>query len=174
MNSADKKLRVKYKNTQMIELKVFGLAASLEPHRPVLLFRSDCGLHTVGVPLSPLEAGISVTQSMRGGSGSSPHGLSLKVLQKMNVRPLRCFFKEVRGHFLYVDVEFETADKKMRVESRADEAISFCLKGGARFYSSAELITACKDLEKFHLNQEHDLKVMNVFDKTKNKHPYLM
>jgi hypothetical protein len=174
LKSNDRKLRVKYKNAAMVELRVYGLAASLEPNRPVLIFRSECENHTVGVPLSPLEAGITISQNIQRGSGSSPHGLSLKVLQKMGVRPLRCFFKEVRGHFLYMDIEFETVDKKIRVESRADEAVSFCLRGGARFYSSIDLIQDCKDLEKFHLGADKDHKIMDVFDRSKNKHPYLM
>ena len=174
MKSSDKKLSVRYKEDGLIELKPYGLAASLEPNRPVLIFKSDCEKHTVGVPLTPLEAGISISQNHQQGPSSSPHVLSLKALKALGVRPTRCLFKEVRGHFLYVDVEFEGDEKLNRVESRADEAISLCMRAGVRFYSDLGTIQACKELEAMSLPESDGHATLNLFDKVSNKHPYLM
>lgn len=174
MKPSDKKLSVKYREN-LIELKPYGLAASLDPGRPVLIFKSTCEKHTVGVPLSPLEAGISVTQNHHQGTASSPHGLSLKALTALGVKPVRCIFKEVRGHFLYVDVEFDGNEKLTRLESRADEAISFCIRSGAGFYSTVETIQACKELEVSNLQSDPAAQArLHLFGRVKNKHPYLM
>lgn len=174
MKTLDKKLSVKYRK-DLIELKPFGLAASLDPQRPVLIFKSECEKHTVGVPLSPLEAGISVAQNHHQGTMSSPHGISLKALKELDVKPVRCIFKEVRGHFLYVDVEFDGNEKLTRVESRADEAISFCIRAGAGFYSTVETIQACKEMEASNLQSDSAMQTtINLFGRARNKHPYLM
>lgn len=171
----DKKLSVKYREENLIALKPYGLAASLEPHRPVFIFKSDCETYTVGVPLSPLEAGISITQNHHQGPASSPHGLSIKALKELGIQPTRCIFKEVRGHFLYVEVEFTGDDRLIRIESRADEAISFCMKAGAKFYSTIETIQACKELESATLQESAGVQTtLNIFERSRNKHPYLM
>ncbi len=175
MKPLDKKLSVKYREN-LIELRPYGLAASLDPGRPVLIFKSQCEKHTVGVPLSPLEAGISIAQNHHQGTFSSPHGLSMKVMKVLGVKPVRCIFKEIRGHFLYVDVEFDGCEKRVRVESRADEAISFCIRAGVGFYSSVETIQACKELEASHLQTDPGAQqtAISLFGRIKNKHPYLM
>lgn len=173
--SKDKKLSIKYHKENLIELKPYGLAAGLEVGRPVLIFRSTCEKHSVGVPLSPLEAGISVAQNHYAGVTSSPHGLALKTLKAFGARPVRCIFKEVRGHFLYVDVEFDGSEKITRIESRADEAISFCIRSGVSFFASLEVIQMCKQLEAFNLHEtDGQQATLRLFGQVKNKHPYLM
>ncbi|MCB0407609.1 MAG: hypothetical protein KDD34_05345 [Bdellovibrionales bacterium] len=173
MKKADKKLVVKYEDKEVIELKPFGLAASLEPHRPVMIFKSLCEKYTAGVPLSALEGGIMISQSHQG-NASSPHGLSLKALEAVGLQPVKCFFKEIRGSFLYVDVEFDGHEKITRLTSRADEALSFCMRAGALFYSSLEMIQKCKELEASHLQGYKVDALMGSIGTRENKHPYLM
>lgn len=160
------------KKTGFIEVNPHGLAPSLEPHRPVLIFRSADEVHSLGVPLSPLEAGISMSQNHHLGAGISTHGLSLKVFEQLKIKVKACFFKEIRHQNLFIEVLFEDENlKEFRHLVRADEGLSFGLRAGAPFFVTKELIAATKNLDIVDHGSSTSINNFKNWDK---KPPYLM
>jgi hypothetical protein len=135
---------------RLVEVEPYGLAPGLNETRPVLIFKSLDRKITVAVPLSPLDAGISVAQSHGVGTTSSPHRLALKILEELGNEVEFCLIKRVKGHHVFVEVHLKPLGAEnctLKIDSRADEAISFCLQAGAQFYVETEALFHLKDLE---------------------------
>ena len=169
----DSKLVVKMQKTGFIEIKPYGLAAGLEPHRPVLIFKSEDEVHSLGVPLSPLEAGISVSQNSHLGAGASPHGLSLEVFKRFQIQVKACFFKEIKSKNMFLEVLFsDSHEKEFRHVVRADEGLSFGLRAGAPFFVTKEFIAESKTLQSVESGRPS--VSINNYKHWDKKPPYLM
>jgi bifunctional DNase/RNase len=154
----------------MIELEPFGMTAGMDKQRPVMLFREKGGEATLPVWLSPLDAGIALTQHNVQAFAMSPHDVTLKVLSQLGITVKSCRFCEVRGHQQYVELKFSGGRlKPMRF--RADHAISFCLQARAKFFCSRDYLNTCREVDaalerlQTSLNQKPGTR--------RNSHPYL-
>lgn len=169
-------IRVQRQKEEWIELKPYGLATSLDPSRPMMLFRSLDEEYTVGVPLSPIEASISIAQSEIGGAGASPHELSIRALTELGIVPKKCLFKRVAGQFLYVDIEFSGNDSLKKVECRVDESLSFCLRANTKFFCTRKLLMEMKELEAsaLQISQDYRNESNPIWSNSTKNHPYMM
>lgn len=152
---------------EWIEMFPYGLAMSPGSSRPVMIFKDESGQKVLPVWLSPLDAGIAVNQSGGGATDTSPHHLTWKILEPLGVKLKKCFFTEVRGHHQFVKLHFSGNENLRRLESRADEAISFCLSTECKFYCRLEFIERCRIL---------DVEMAMAVGKDSqdaNPHPYL-
>lgn len=127
-----------------IELEAFGLTAGMDGVRPLMLFREKGGDAVLPVWLSPLDAGIALTQHQPQTFMLSPHDVTLNLLSKLGVKLEACHFREVRGHHQYVDLLFSGSRKVKSMRVRADHAISFCLQAGVRFFCTREFLETCR------------------------------
>ncbi|NQZ01443.1 MAG: bifunctional nuclease family protein [Bdellovibrionales bacterium] len=160
---------------QLLEVEPYGLAPGLNDTRPVLIFKSLDQRLTLAIPLSPLDAGISVAQSHGVGTSSSPHRLALKILQQLQYEVEFCLIKKVKGHHVFVEVHLRPENSEvctMKLDSRADEAISFCLQAGAKFFVESDAIAELRELEA--RPQMHDQPPVKSFGFESKKVPYLM
>lgn len=144
--------------TEWIEVFPFGVAMGANHVRPVMIFKDKEEKRVLPVWLTPMDAGIAVTQGHtsygqgRPGDGS-PHEISFQLLAALGVRLQKCLFKRVKGHHQYVELHFvsDSAKKKTSplqiLESRADDAISFCLRAGCRFYATVDYMERSRVLE---------------------------
>ncbi len=95
-----------------IELEAFGLTTGMDNSRPVMLFREKNGEATLPVWLSPLDAGIALTQHQQTQTFMlSPHDVTLNLLSKLGVKLDVCHFREVKGHHQYVELIFSAVAK---------------------------------------------------------------
>lgn len=131
----------------MIELEPFGLTQGMERGRPVMLFREKGGDQTLPVWLSPLDAGIALGQRSGRIFATSPHDVSLKILDQMGVKIKSCCFSEIKGHQQFVELTFSGSRKLKTATFRADHAVSFCLQARARFYCAPEYIEQCREID---------------------------
>src|SRR5262249_17387174 len=115
-------------SNDIIELEAFGLSTGMDRLRPVMLFREKDGEATLPVWLSPLDAGIVLTQHNTQVFALSPHDVALSALAQLGVKPISCQFTEVKGHHQYVELKFDGAEKLQTLKARADHAVSFCLQ----------------------------------------------
>ncbi|MEO0336388.1 MAG: bifunctional nuclease domain-containing protein [Pseudomonadota bacterium] len=160
---------------ELIEVEPHGLAPGLGETRPVLIFKSLDQKVTVAVPMSPLDAGISVAQSHGVGTTSSPHRLALNLLKELGFEVEFCLLKKVKGHHVFVEVHLKPEGAEectMKIDSRADEAISFCLQAGARFYVENEVLMELRELEA--RPEFTDQPPVKSFGYEARKLPYLM
>src|SRR6185312_11678234 len=143
MTTLELDLRAK---TDWIEMFPFGVALGAGQMRPVMIFKDKAERRVLPVWLSPMDAGIAVTQSATEVEGS-PHTLSVEILEKLGVQLEKCLFQEVRGHHQFVELHFAGTKKLKTIVARADDAISFCLRAGCRFYATVDYIERSRVLE---------------------------
>ena len=130
-----------------LELEPFGVTGGMDKARPVMLFREKDGEAVLPVWLSPLDAGIALTQHNTSAVASSPHDVTLHVLSELGVRAETCHFTEVRGHMQYAEVKFSGSKKLKTVKTRADHAVSFCLQAKVKFYCTREFLEKCREVD---------------------------
>ncbi len=140
-----KKLEAALKSrSDVIELEAFGLSTGIERSRPVMLFREKGGDSTLPVWMSPVDAGITLSQNAL---AITPHDVSLTVLKALGVGVESCRFTEVKGHQQYVEIKFKGSKKVKEMKFRADHAISFCLQARARFFCTREYLETCREID---------------------------
>ena len=148
----------------VLELEPFGLTAGMDKTRPVMLFREKFGESVLPVWLSPLDAGIALTQHNSQTFAMSPHDVTLHALNILGIRPESCHFNEVKGHQQYVELKFNGSRKLKTMKARADHAVSFCLQAKVKFYCTRGYLERCRDVEaeigesKMAISGKADLK----------------
>lgn len=152
---------------EWIEMFPYGMAVSPGNSRPVMIFKDKSEQKVLPVWLNHLEAGIAVQQSGGAKTDSSPHNLTWKILGPLGVKLEKCFFTEVKGHYQFVRLQFSGSPDLKKLESRADEAISFCLSSDCKFYCQLEFIEKCRVLDG-----EMAL-AMSPANESADHHPYL-
>lgn len=154
----------------MIELEPFGMTAGMDKQRPVMLFREKGGEATLPVWLSPLDAGIALTQHNVQAFAMSPHDVTLKVLDQLGVHVESCRFVEVKGHQQYVELTFKGSRKLLKpMRFRADHAVSFCLQARVKFFCTKEYLETCREVDAAIEKLQMSLKPST----RRNTHPYL-
>lgn len=169
-----KRLGVKIKSkrpSQLWEMEPYGVTASADGTRPVMLFRHMGGDEVLPVQLSPIDAGIAVTQHHAMGTTASPHDLTIKVMLGLGVQLEKCIFTEVKGHHQFVELHFKGSRKLKMISARADQAISFSLQARARFFCHPEYVRESRILNEEMTVRAKDLQLNPKVGK--NPHPYL-
>jgi len=154
-----------------IELEPFGMTPGMDKMRPVMLFREKDGDSTLPVWLSPLDAGIVLTQHNVQAFALSPHDVALKVLQSLGIAVESCRFSELKGYQQYVELRFSGDSKLAPMTFRADHAISFCLRSRAKFYCSREYLEQCREVDAEM--ERLDSTLHRSPSVRRNGHPYL-
>jgi hypothetical protein len=150
-------------NPDPFEIFPYGVIVGLDSARPVLIFRGKDRDRIVPVYLSPLEAGIAITQDHTRHAAHSPHGLARTALEMLGVKPASCTFVELRGHHQYVEVKFEGSEQLSKIRMRADQAVSFCLHAAVPFFCSIDFFEKCRQVPFVHFDLQGG----------PNVHPYL-
>lgn len=133
--------------SDLIELEPFGVTGGMDKSRPVMLFREKNGEAVLPVWLSPLDAGIALTQHNSQDFAMSPHDVTLHALNILGVKPETCHFTELRGHQQYVELKFSGSKKLKMMKLRADHAVSFCLQAKVKFFCTRQYLGKCRDVE---------------------------
>jgi bifunctional DNase/RNase len=154
-----------------IELEPFGMATGMDRARPVMLFREKGGEAVLPVWLSPVDAGIALTQHNVQAFAMSPHDVTLSLLKTLGIGVASCHFREVKGHQQYVGIKFTGSRKLKEMKFRADHAISFCLQARAKFYCTREYLEQCREIDaEVHIMEKTMGRPMEA---RRNGHPYL-
>ena len=119
----DAKLK-SFEQGQWLELEAFGITTGMDGARPVMLFREKGGESVLPVWLSPLDAGIALTQHQPQTFTLSPHDVTIKVLKELGIEVEMCRFTELKGHQQYVELTFSGSRTLKKRQARADHAYS--------------------------------------------------
>lgn len=154
MTTIDVKLASK---SEWIEVFPFGIVMGANNMRPVMVFKDKQEKRVLPVWLSPMDAGIAVAQSnstyRTPGADSnmgSPHEITWRVLQQIGIKLEKCLFKNVTKSQQFLELHFKSENKKTDIkpiEVKADDAISFCLRAGCKFFATMEYIESSRVLE---------------------------
>ncbi len=152
-----------------VEVFPYGLVVNPEQTRPVMIFKDKSERRVLPVWMSPVDAGVAVSQSGGQDTDANPHRLTSKLLSLIKIKLERCFFKEIKGFYQIVELHFSGDERIEKIEARADEAISFCLSQGAQFFATIDFMERCRVIEGELLSA-----VMKVTkNEVNNRHPYL-
>jgi hypothetical protein len=165
--------------SEWIEMFPFGIAMAANNTRPVMIFKDKAEKRVLPVWLSPMDAGIAVAQANSrypsGGQVSgSPHELSMQIMRTLHLEIEKCLFKTVKGHHQYLEIHLRsTKGRKLAagvsiLESPADDAISFCLRSGCKFFATGEYIERSRVLEGEMMVLGSQMGLSE-----QNPHPYL-
>src|SRR4051812_26510776 len=88
--------------SEWIEVFPFGVAIGANNVRPVMIFKDKAEKRVLPVWMSPLDAGIAVSQD----KSPSPHELSCQILSAFGLKLEKCLFKSVKGHHQFVELHF--------------------------------------------------------------------
>lgn len=142
-----RQLDVPKPKSQVMEIEPFGITTGMDKARPVMLFREKGGEAVLPVWLSPLDAGIALTQHDMQTHATSPHDVPVQALGVLGVRAESCHFTEVKGHQQYVEIRFSGSRKLKVMKVRADHAVSFCLQARVKFFCTRGYIEQCRRVE---------------------------
>lgn len=129
-----------------IEIFPYGFTMANGPSRPVLVFKDKTGRHVLPVWVHPLDATMALHE--HASTPIEPHGAAAALLSQAGITVESCEFDEVAGHRQYAALRFRAsqASENAQLRVRADQAMSFCLALGARFFSSPGFMARCRDI----------------------------
>jgi len=142
---------------KLIPLKPFGMQLSADGMRPMLLLKDASGELTLPVPLNPLEAGVTLTQSNKSITPTTPHRVTELLLEGLNLKVETCVFTEIKGLRQYVRLqiqssipangEMDLANSSLKyLRVRAEEAMSFCLHFNVPMFATRNYIARSRTL----------------------------
>ena len=156
---------------EWVEIYPYGIALGADAARPILIFKDEYKKYVLPVWLNPADAGMAISEQSHYSATASGHNLFKKIMNGLDLKLEACHFTEVRGHHQFVELHFSGNTKLQKLESRADEAMSFCLSGETRFYCEPEFFDKCRNIEIKMSDMTMDLAKRPSIGK--NKHPYL-
>ncbi len=161
-----------HSDEELVQVFPFGVTLAADQSRPIMVFKDKEEKITLPVWLSPLDAGISLSQSMSQSPRSSPHHLTLKIMKELGVELKKCLFVEIKGHRQMVGLHFEGHSSLKTLVHRADESLSFCMSSKAEFFVPRWFVEESRQLNSV---MEGVLKGLELEpNMAKNNHPYLM
>ncbi len=167
-------------DSEGIELFPHGISVSSNLGRPVLILKDKNALEVLPVWLNPLDAGVALTHLSQAGAGNTPHSVTRQILEMVEFKLESCRFVELVGHHQFVLLTFSSQNGPRTIRVRADEAMSFCLQGCARFFCSKDLMARCRNLDSDLTQFEQNLAqgqvpgLLTEMEKGSKKHPYVM
>jgi uncharacterized protein len=147
---------------EWIALFPVGITLAGEPNRPIMLFKDQNGENVLPVPVSPLEAGITLGQANRLSAPVTPHRVAELILAQLKMKISACRFVEIRQAHQYVLLELtggaahtvsagagvvsSAGGSNSELKLRADEAVSLCLHLGVPFFATKTFIQKSRSM----------------------------
>jgi len=124
----------------LVQLFPYGLSVTTDVSRPLLLLKDEGHQYTLPVAVSPIEAGISLSQSNRAILESSPHKFTALLMDSLGVEIRQAVFVEIKGSHQYLRLYFSGHPHTNSLKLRADEAMSLCLYLGVPLFATKSFI----------------------------------
>lgn len=130
----------------LIEMKAFGVNLMGEGGLPILILRDEAGHFSLPVPLSPMDAGLALSQSSTAARPSSPHKAAAHIFKAMNVKVTQAVFEEIRLQKQLLRVFFTGHPVEKSLLMPAEDAMTLCLHLEVPIYASTEFIKKSQEL----------------------------
>ncbi|MCE3010180.1 MAG: DUF151 domain-containing protein [Proteobacteria bacterium] len=153
-----------FREEDLIQLKPMGISMNADADRPTLILKNEEKNLTLPVPLTALEAGVTLTQSNQSIAPISPHKFTQWVLESLNIQVSRCVFVEIKGSLQYLRLYFEGHPQYGSYKMRADEAMSAVLHLGVQIYATQEFMQKSKVLKANLETLTQGLQLAQVLD----------
>ncbi len=134
--------------SEFFEFLPIGLALSEGHSKPVLLMRAPETQMLLSIPLHPLEAGLTLTQSQREREMAPAHRMIRRILDSFHLKLDMCVFTEIRGYIHHVTLFFGNNKEAKTLTVRAEEALSMCLAHNTRIFASRDYVEASRRVDQ--------------------------
>lgn len=111
----------------LIQLFPYGLSVTTDAARPFLLLKDEAHQYTLPVAVTPIDAGVALSQSNKEYLQSSPHKFTALLMQSLGIEIKQAVFVEIKGSHQYVRLYLSGHLQMNSMKLRADEAMSLCL-----------------------------------------------
>jgi hypothetical protein len=133
---------------KLIRVSPVGMNVGPAIGRPVLIFKDSTGNYVLPVWLDYMDAGLMMADSNTRVRSSGVHYGVLKIFDAAGIVAERVVFDDIVGHNQFLSVQFRQGKSKPKtVRLRAAEVMSFCLKSGAAFYATKEVIEKSRQID---------------------------
>lgn len=134
-------------NEDWVEIFPYGVTAGADQARSLMVFKDELEKRVLPVFLSPMETGMVISRFNATSGQPSPHHMIEKILETLGVQLKEVYFTDIRGAVQYVDLHFLGHEKLKVLTARADEALSFSMKTGVRFFCRPSYFKKCREAE---------------------------
>lgn len=124
----------------LVRLFPYGLSVTTDVSRPFLLLKDEAHQYTLPVAVSPIDAGVALSQSNKAILESSPHKFTALLLEALGVEVKQAVFVEIKGSFQYLRLYISGHPNVNSLKLRADEAMSLCLYLGIPVFATKNFI----------------------------------
>lgn len=111
----------------LVQLFPYGLSVTTDAARPFLLLKDEAHQYTLPVAVSPIDAGVALSQSNKSALQSSPHKFTTLLMQTLGIEIKQAVFVEIKGSHQYLRLYVGGHPQLNSFKLRADEAMSLCL-----------------------------------------------
>lgn len=111
----------------LVQLFPFGLSVTSDVARPMLILKDVGHQFTLPVAVSPIDAGVALSQSNKSALLSSPHKFNQMLLTSLNIEIKQAIFVEIKGAHQYLRLFLSGHPSLNSFKIRADEVMSLCL-----------------------------------------------
>ena len=111
----------------LVELFPYGLSVTTDASRPFLLLKDAAHQYTLPVAVSPIEAGVALSQNNKVAAESSPHKFTSLLLSGLGIEIKQAVFVEIKGAHQYVRLYLTGHAQMPTLKLRAEEAMSLLI-----------------------------------------------
>lgn len=158
-----------------VELQPLGVQLMGEGLLPLLLLKErgadGLGDLSLPVPLSPLEAGLTLGQAQPNLELTGPHKGTAAIFDSLNLKIKKATFEDIRGQKQMLRLEFENHPHLDSLLVPAAGALSLCLALKVPIFASREFIRRSQSMANELQGLARDLKEASV--SIKKNHQYL-
>ncbi|WP_413587559.1 bifunctional nuclease family protein [Bdellovibrio sp. HCB274] len=145
----------------LVQLFPYGLSVTGDISRPFLLLKDESHAHTLPVAVSPIEAGVALSQTNKSIAESTPHKFTELLMQSLGIEVRQAVFVEIKGANQYVRLYLTGHPKTNSIKVRADEAMSLCLHLGTPIFATRNYIGRSKVMNAAVESNSHVLQNMS-------------
>lgn len=116
-----------FHQNDLVQLFPYGLSVTTDASRPFLLLKDEAHQYTLPVAVSPIDAGVALSQSNKTALESSPHKFTAILMQSLNIEIKQAVFVEIKGSHQFLRLYISGHSGLSSLKLRADEAMSLCL-----------------------------------------------
>ncbi|MBX2986529.1 MAG: bifunctional nuclease family protein [Bdellovibrionaceae bacterium] len=124
----------------LIQLFPFGLSLNVDSERPLLLLKDERHEFTLPVALTPIEAGVTLTQSNPTAVPATPHRFTQLLMESLGIQARQAVFVQIKGAHQFLRLYLQGHPSLNSIKVRADEAMSLCLQLGLPVFATRDFI----------------------------------
>lgn len=129
-----------FRQEDLVRLFPYGLSVTTDAARPMLLLKDEGHQFTLPVALSPIEAGVALSQNNKSSVMSTPHRFTELLIKSLSIEIKQAVFVEIRGAHQYLRLYLSGHAAMNSVKIRADEVMSMCLHLNVPLFASRAYI----------------------------------